>query len=78
VSLQPAALPRRDAALGADSDSDLDRGRTVSLLAALGRMQLSLDLIERRVANVEAMLSSFADEAEEPVEASMGLEPGDS
>lgn len=66
INLQPAALPRRDPTPLGDSDSDLDRGRTVALLAALGRMQLSLDLLERRVANIEAMLSdAVAEQAEE-------------
>jgi hypothetical protein len=32
-----------------DEDSDaLDRGRTVALLAAIGRMQMSLDVIARQ------------------------------
>ena len=35
------------------NSDDLDRGRTTAMIAALGRVQLTLDLIERRLGRVE-------------------------
>ena len=32
---------------------DLERGRTTAMIAALGRVQLTLDLIERRLGRLE-------------------------
>lgn len=45
----PAAEPPPPPAEAApDTDADLERGRTVALIAALGRLQMSVDLLARQ------------------------------
>jgi hypothetical protein len=44
----PAAAPADDEALA------LERGRTAAVVAALGRMQMSIDILSRKVAALEA------------------------
>lgn len=51
VSARPA--PRGMASPAEFDRDDLDRGRTAALIATLGRVQLTLDLIERRLGRVE-------------------------
>lgn len=47
---------------------DLERGRTTAMLATLGRVQLTLDLIERRLGRLEESVldirQALADERE--------------
>ena len=44
-----------------DDDEDLERGRTLALVAALGRLQMSLDVLQRQqkkhAEDVEARLA---------------------
>jgi hypothetical protein len=40
-----------------DEEASVDRGRTVALLAALGRMQMSLDILARQQKAVEQRLA---------------------
>jgi hypothetical protein len=62
AALRPARRrDRTDAGDDTDDSDALDRGRTVALLAALGRMQMSLDVIskqqQQRLDAIEARLS---------------------
>jgi hypothetical protein len=60
--LRPAAPRREDpaepeAAAAAPPDDEalaLERGRTAAMVAALGRVQMSLDILTRKVASLEA------------------------
>jgi hypothetical protein len=60
--LEAAAPPPRPPARPAVEESDdIERGRTLALLAALGRMQLTLDLIGQRLSHVEEQLSRLSE-----------------
>jgi hypothetical protein len=45
---RPAAEPAPVAPETSDDDADLERGRTLALVAALGRLQMSLDVLARQ------------------------------
>jgi hypothetical protein len=47
---EPAAEPQNDTL------SDLDRGRSAALMSTLGRFQVSLDVLTRKVADLDAKL----------------------
>lgn len=57
--LRPAP-PRRPAPRTDGADAALERGTTVAMLSAIGRIELSLDLLERRLERVEATLADAA------------------
>ncbi|HVF04186.1 MAG TPA: hypothetical protein VNA20_05045 [Frankiaceae bacterium] len=68
---EPPAPPAPPAAEAAESDDDLERGRTLALVAALGRLQMSLDVVVRqqkrhheevdaRLARIERVLAGGA------------------
>jgi len=44
----PAETAAQPAAVAAEDDGDLERGRTLALVAALGRLQMSLDVLARQ------------------------------
>ena len=55
---EPVSPPPPPPALSAE---DLDRGRTAALIATLGRVQLTLDLIERRLGRLEDAVLDIQD-----------------
>ncbi|MCA1824852.1 MAG: hypothetical protein ABR520_08665 [Mycobacteriales bacterium] len=57
------AASGRTAESGGD-DADLERGRTAALISWLGRAQLSLDMLDRRVARLEETVSRRLDRIE--------------
>ena len=44
--------------------TDLDRGRSAALMATLGRFQVSLDVLNRKVADLDAKLDRIAAQLE--------------
>jgi len=66
----PAAAPSAPAGeLDAEARldlADLERGRTAALIAALGRLQLSLDLLDRRAGRIEERLGALEDALRRP------------
>jgi hypothetical protein len=71
--LRPAVTRRPDepaeGSPGAErgsAEAELERGRTVALISAIGRLQLSVDLIDARLRRIEESLQQVFVPAPEP------------
>lgn len=63
---EPEAVPQQEqGAPSAEQVADLERGRTAALLAALGRVQVSLDVLNKKVGALDERIARLENSVRE-------------